>query len=259
MTCNTEGTAVSEVATVVRNLDGIAMSSEMGNAGAMRMSRADGALLAPWMLCRTTCYNLEACVVLNGLRPTRRPQWHNGSLTALGGMCLAMWRSKHPTHYDHTTRAHRHTVPGHLPPPVRLGLGGQRRQGILLLPSGARGGSCANLCGRSTSYPTSLLPAAAGVRSTAPPACKEGPGSGSEWKNGAKCLVINFSSWIHWLTKAVGTSFKELILPPYHRATSVLQRSICTTRPGSSIRDMSTDTSVSVVLGLRWGVTLTPG
>eukprot|EP00962_Isochrysis_galbana_P034295 scaffold11596_cov128-Isochrysis_galbana.AAC.3 len=49
--------------------------------------------------CSTTCYNLEACVVLNGLRPTRRPQWHNGSLTALGGMCLAMWRSKHPTHY----------------------------------------------------------------------------------------------------------------------------------------------------------------
>eukprot|EP00962_Isochrysis_galbana_P024013 scaffold7332_cov133-Isochrysis_galbana.AAC.1 len=47
--------------------------------------------------CSTTCYNLEACVVLNGLRPTRRPQWHNGSLTALGGMCLAMWRSKHPT------------------------------------------------------------------------------------------------------------------------------------------------------------------
>eukprot|EP00962_Isochrysis_galbana_P000469 scaffold141_cov123-Isochrysis_galbana.AAC.5 len=38
MTCNTEGTAVSEVATVVRNLDGIAMSGEMGNAGAMRMS-----------------------------------------------------------------------------------------------------------------------------------------------------------------------------------------------------------------------------
>eukprot|EP00962_Isochrysis_galbana_P035531 scaffold12190_cov120-Isochrysis_galbana.AAC.1 len=89
---------------------------------------------------------------------------------------------------------------------------------------------------QSTSYPTSLLPAAAGVRSTAPPAGKEGPGSGSEWKNGAKCPVINFSSWIHWLTKAVGTSFKELILPPYHRATSVLQRSICTTRPGSSIR-----------------------
>eukprot|EP00962_Isochrysis_galbana_P018072 scaffold5206_cov154-Isochrysis_galbana.AAC.5 len=81
-------------------------------------------------------------------------------------------------HYDHTTRAHRHTVPGHLPPPVRLGLGGQRRQGILFLPSGARGGSCANLCGRSTSYPTALLPAAAGVRSTAPPAGKEGPGSG---------------------------------------------------------------------------------
>eukprot|EP00962_Isochrysis_galbana_P055111 scaffold26803_cov83-Isochrysis_galbana.AAC.2 len=43
MTCNTEGTAVSEVATVVRNLDGIAMSGEMGNAGAMRMSRADSA------------------------------------------------------------------------------------------------------------------------------------------------------------------------------------------------------------------------
>jgi len=46
---------VSEVATVVRNLnlnlDGgrdcdIAMSGEMGNAGAMRMSRADSALLA---------------------------------------------------------------------------------------------------------------------------------------------------------------------------------------------------------------------
>eukprot|EP00962_Isochrysis_galbana_P026039 scaffold8041_cov122-Isochrysis_galbana.AAC.3 len=56
---------------------------------------------------------------------TRRPQWHNnGSLTALGGMCLAMWRSMIKTpHYDHTTRAHRHTVPGHLPPPVRLGLG----------------------------------------------------------------------------------------------------------------------------------------
>eukprot|EP00962_Isochrysis_galbana_P024417 scaffold7496_cov120-Isochrysis_galbana.AAC.2 len=36
---------------------------------------------------------------------------------------------------------YRHTVPGHLPPPVRLGLGGQRRQGILFLPSGARGGS----------------------------------------------------------------------------------------------------------------------
>eukprot|EP00962_Isochrysis_galbana_P020030 scaffold5855_cov117-Isochrysis_galbana.AAC.7 len=85
---------------------------------------------------------------------------------------------------------------------------------------GARGVRCANLCGRSTSYPTSLLPAAAGVRSTAPPAGKEGPGSGSEWKNGAKCPVLNFSSWIHWLTKAVGTSFKELILPPYHRATS---------------------------------------
>eukprot|EP00962_Isochrysis_galbana_P008920 scaffold2489_cov110-Isochrysis_galbana.AAC.3 len=46
MTCNTEGTAVSEVATVVRKLDGIAMSGEMGNAGAMRMSRADSALLA---------------------------------------------------------------------------------------------------------------------------------------------------------------------------------------------------------------------
>eukprot|EP00962_Isochrysis_galbana_P007518 scaffold2036_cov115-Isochrysis_galbana.AAC.2 len=30
---------------------------------------------------RARCYNLEACVVLNGLRPTRRPQWHNGSLT----------------------------------------------------------------------------------------------------------------------------------------------------------------------------------
>eukprot|EP00962_Isochrysis_galbana_P040939 scaffold14906_cov114-Isochrysis_galbana.AAC.3 len=70
--------------------------------------------------CSTTCYNLEACVVLNGLRHTRRPQWHNGSLTALGGMCLAMWRSKHPTNYDHTSQAHRHTVPGHLPPPVRL-------------------------------------------------------------------------------------------------------------------------------------------
>lgn len=37
---------MSEVATVVRNLDGIAMSGEMGNAGAMRMSRADSALLA---------------------------------------------------------------------------------------------------------------------------------------------------------------------------------------------------------------------
>eukprot|EP00962_Isochrysis_galbana_P025735 scaffold7961_cov115-Isochrysis_galbana.AAC.5 len=140
------------------------------------------------------------CVVLNGLRPTRRPQWHNGRLIALGGMCLAMWRSKHPTM----------TIRPEL--------------------------TCANLCGRSTSCPTSLLPAAAGVRSTAPPAGKEGPGSGSEWKNGAKCPGINFSSWIHWLTKAVGTSFKELILPPYHRATSVLQRSICTTRPGSSIR-----------------------
>eukprot|EP00962_Isochrysis_galbana_P005904 scaffold1589_cov111-Isochrysis_galbana.AAC.8 len=46
MMCNTEGTAVSEVATVVRNLDGIAMSGEMGNAGKMRMSRADNALLA---------------------------------------------------------------------------------------------------------------------------------------------------------------------------------------------------------------------
>eukprot|EP00962_Isochrysis_galbana_P033028 scaffold10979_cov124-Isochrysis_galbana.AAC.3 len=47
MTCNTtEGTAVSEVATVVRNLDGIAMSGEMGNSGAVRMSRADSALLA---------------------------------------------------------------------------------------------------------------------------------------------------------------------------------------------------------------------
>eukprot|EP00962_Isochrysis_galbana_P052322 scaffold23728_cov129-Isochrysis_galbana.AAC.3 len=72
---------------------------------------------------------------------------------------------------------------------------------------------------RSTSHPTSLLPAAAGVRSPAPPAGEEGRGSGSEWKNN------------------VGTSFKELILPPYHRATSVLQRSICTTTcPGSSIR-----------------------
>eukprot|EP00962_Isochrysis_galbana_P008896 scaffold2482_cov131-Isochrysis_galbana.AAC.6 len=115
-----------------------------------------------------------------------------------------------------------------------VGLGGQRRQGIFFLPSGARGGSCVQIfvgghfvvCGRSTSYPTSLLPAAAGVRSTTPPAGKEGPGSGSEWKNGAKC-------------PAVGTSFKELILPPYHRATSVLQRSICTTRPGSSIRKAS--------------------
>eukprot|EP00962_Isochrysis_galbana_P028201 scaffold8886_cov125-Isochrysis_galbana.AAC.6 len=29
MTCNTEGTAVSEVATVVRNLEGIAMSGEI--------------------------------------------------------------------------------------------------------------------------------------------------------------------------------------------------------------------------------------
>eukprot|EP00962_Isochrysis_galbana_P050157 scaffold21588_cov135-Isochrysis_galbana.AAC.2 len=50
-------------------------------------------------------------------------------------------------------------------------------------------GSCAHLCGRSTSHPTSLLPAAAGVRSTAPPACKEGPGSGYEWKNGAWCKM----------------------------------------------------------------------
>eukprot|EP00962_Isochrysis_galbana_P009691 scaffold2702_cov116-Isochrysis_galbana.AAC.8 len=57
--------------------------------------------------------------------------------------------------------------------------------------------------------------------SPAPPAGEEGPGSG----------------WIHWLTNAVGTSFKELILPPYHRATSVLQRSVCNTRPSSSIRD----------------------
>eukprot|EP00962_Isochrysis_galbana_P051819 scaffold23232_cov131-Isochrysis_galbana.AAC.13 len=43
-------TVVSEVATVVRNLVGrgrdLAMSGEMGNAGAMRMSRADSALLA---------------------------------------------------------------------------------------------------------------------------------------------------------------------------------------------------------------------
>eukprot|EP00962_Isochrysis_galbana_P026282 scaffold8140_cov134-Isochrysis_galbana.AAC.1 len=46
MACNTEGTVVSEVATVVRNLDRIAMSGEMGNAGVMRMSRADSALLA---------------------------------------------------------------------------------------------------------------------------------------------------------------------------------------------------------------------
>eukprot|EP00962_Isochrysis_galbana_P050160 scaffold21588_cov135-Isochrysis_galbana.AAC.5 len=38
--------------------------------------------------------------------------------------------------------------------------------------------------------------------------------------HGAKCPVINFSSWIHWLTKAVGTSFKELIL--CHRTTTEL-------------------------------------
>jgi len=38
MTCNTEGTAVSEVATVVRNLDGIAMSGEMGNVSESALS-----------------------------------------------------------------------------------------------------------------------------------------------------------------------------------------------------------------------------
>eukprot|EP00962_Isochrysis_galbana_P010735 scaffold2988_cov123-Isochrysis_galbana.AAC.8 len=48
---------------------------------------------------------------------------------------------------------------------------------------------CAHLCGRSTSNPTSLLPAAAGVRRPAPPAGEEGPGSGSEWKNGAWCIM----------------------------------------------------------------------
>eukprot|EP00962_Isochrysis_galbana_P022203 scaffold6600_cov125-Isochrysis_galbana.AAC.14 len=67
-------------------------------------------------------------------------------------------------HYDHTTRAHRHTVPGHLPPPVRLGLGGQRRLG------GFRFCPRTRVEARSTSHPTSLLPAAAGVRSPAPPA-----------------------------------------------------------------------------------------
>eukprot|EP00962_Isochrysis_galbana_P035362 scaffold12121_cov141-Isochrysis_galbana.AAC.1 len=67
---------------------------------------------------------------------------HNGSLTALGGMYVPYNVEIKTPHYGygHTTRAHRHTVPGHLPPPVRLGLGGQRRQGILFLPSGARGG-----------------------------------------------------------------------------------------------------------------------
>eukprot|EP00962_Isochrysis_galbana_P052442 scaffold23839_cov100-Isochrysis_galbana.AAC.4 len=39
------GNGCERVATVVRNLDGIAMSGEMGNAGAMRMNRADSALL----------------------------------------------------------------------------------------------------------------------------------------------------------------------------------------------------------------------
>eukprot|EP00962_Isochrysis_galbana_P017014 scaffold4883_cov119-Isochrysis_galbana.AAC.6 len=55
--------------------------------------------------------------------------------------CNVEIKTPHTPLDDHTTRAHRHTVPGHLPPPVRLGLGGHRRQGILFLPSGARGGS----------------------------------------------------------------------------------------------------------------------
>lgn len=44
-------------------------------------------------------------------------------------------------HYDHPARAHRHTLPGHLLPPVRLGLCGRRGQEVFFLPSGARGGS----------------------------------------------------------------------------------------------------------------------
>eukprot|EP00962_Isochrysis_galbana_P010734 scaffold2988_cov123-Isochrysis_galbana.AAC.7 len=57
------------------------------------------------LCCSTTCYNLEACVVLNGLRPTRRPQWRSLSLTALnctGRNVPCNVEIKTP-HYDHTT------------------------------------------------------------------------------------------------------------------------------------------------------------
>jgi hypothetical protein len=54
--------------------------------------------------------------------------------TPLRGMCLAMCDVEIKTpHYDHTARAQRHTVPGHLLPPVRLG---RRQGGFALAPEG---------------------------------------------------------------------------------------------------------------------------
>jgi hypothetical protein len=37
---------VSEITSIVKNLDGIAVSGKMGDVGAMRVSRAESALLA---------------------------------------------------------------------------------------------------------------------------------------------------------------------------------------------------------------------
>jgi len=44
-TCNTEGTAVSEIAAIMRAMDRIAMRSAMRDVGPMSMGRAESALL----------------------------------------------------------------------------------------------------------------------------------------------------------------------------------------------------------------------
>eukprot|EP00962_Isochrysis_galbana_P028158 scaffold8872_cov118-Isochrysis_galbana.AAC.2 len=64
----------------------------------------------------------------------------NGSLTAVGGMCLAMWRSKHPTMTIRPESSPSHRTR----PPPATGPPRSRRPasaGNFFLPSGARGGS----------------------------------------------------------------------------------------------------------------------
>jgi hypothetical protein len=70
------------------------------------------------------------------LRPTRLPQWLNGSWTPLRGMCLAMWRSKHPTM---TIRLELTVTPYRATSCHRSASAVGR--GVLFFPQGARGGS----------------------------------------------------------------------------------------------------------------------
>eukprot|EP00962_Isochrysis_galbana_P040712 scaffold14790_cov138-Isochrysis_galbana.AAC.6 len=116
-----------------------------------------------------------------------------------------MWRSKHPTmtirpELTVTVAPYRATS-RHRSASVSAASVGR---GVFFALGRAWRLVCTSLWEVNTPHPTSLLPAAAGVRSPAPPTGEEGPGSGSEGQNGAKCPVINFSRWIHWLTKGSG-------------------------------------------------------